>query len=28
VYGDPTLASAAKGRRLLHAMLKDIIEAL
>ena len=28
VYGDPTLASAEKGRRLLHAMMKDIIEAL
>lgn len=28
VYGDPTLASADKGRRLLCAMIADIVEAL
>ena len=28
VYGDPRLASAAKGRRLLHAMVADVIESL
>ena len=28
VYGDPRLASAAKGRRLLEAMLQDLLAAL
>ncbi|UCE89678.1 MAG: creatininase family protein [Pseudomonadota bacterium] len=28
VYGDPTLADADKGWKLLHAMLQDILEAL
>lgn len=28
VYGDPTLASADKGRRLLHAMMQDVVETL
>ena len=28
VYGDPTLATAEKGRRLLHAMLEDILAVL
>ncbi len=28
VYGDPTLASAAKGQRLLDAMLLDLLETL
>ena len=28
VYGDPTLASAGKGQRLLHAMVADIVESL
>jgi creatinine amidohydrolase len=28
VYGDPRLASAAKGRRLLEAMLQDLLTAL
>jgi creatinine amidohydrolase len=28
VYGDPTLASASKGRRLLQAMVADIMDSL
>jgi creatinine amidohydrolase/Fe(II)-dependent formamide hydrolase-like protein len=28
VYGDPRLASAANSRRLLHAMVADVIESL
>jgi len=28
VYGDPTLASAGKGQRLLNAMVADIVESL